>query len=152
MASIKFGSTLNMLIRRCRWHRRWWWWWLVGRVNGDAFSNKRRRARGRRPIFMGQPIGAHVLEERVLPSREFFSPPGLARSTRSSIRRTCEKERAYLSWSLIMHRPRRDTGMEEEFLLPERANIRFASIVARIFSPSPLSLSLHQGLEQVETH
>lgn len=34
-------------------------------------------ARGRRPIFMGQPIGAHVLEERVLPSREFFSPPGL---------------------------------------------------------------------------
>lgn len=31
--------------------------------------------------------------------------------------------------------------MEEEFLLAERANIRFASIVARIFSPS-LSLSL----------
>lgn len=137
MASIKFGSTLNMLIRRCRWHRRWWW--LVGRVNGDAFSNKRRRARGRRPIFMGQPIGAHVLEERVLPSREFFSPPGLARSTRSSIRRTCEKERAYLSWSLIMHRPRRDTGMEEEFLLPEHS-IRI-DCRANFFSLPSLSLS-----------
>lgn len=141
MASIKFGSTLNMLIRRCRWHRRWWWWWLVGRVNGDAFSNKRRRARGRRPIFMGQPIGAHVLEERVLPSREFFSPPGLARSTRSSIRRTCEKERAYLSWSLIMHRPRRDTGMEKNFFCPNAPTFDSHRLSREFFLP-PLSLSL----------
>lgn len=52
--------------------------------------------------------------------------------------------------------------MEEEFLLAERANIRFAS--SRVFDcrahffslPPSLSLSvflsLHQGLEQVETH
>lgn len=117
---------------------------VVGRVNGDAFSNKRRWAgEGPTTDFHGttdrgtRAGGTGSSFEGI-----FFS--ARTRSTRSSIRRTCEKERAYLSWSLIMHRPEQGYGgggWKKNFFWPNAPTFDSHRLSRAFFLPPSLSLS-----------
>ena len=65
MASIKFGSTLNMLIRRCRW--RLWRWLLMARPFVAEKVTK-----GPTTDFHGTADrGTHVLSRNPFPSTKF---------------------------------------------------------------------------------